>query len=107
MRCSSVSRTAARGSALAPTPTTPRSALASRASCFREWALANPSAWAYHRPMVEENKGWAVFITTPRGRNHAFAMYNHAGASPEWFCELLTANDTEALTRGGSRRDAE
>ena len=45
---------------------------------FSEWALANPSAWAYHRPMLEENNGWAVFITTPRGRNHAHAMYNHA-----------------------------
>ena len=38
---------------------------------YSEWALANPSAWAYHRPMLAENDGWALFITTPRGRNHA------------------------------------
>ena len=57
-----------------------------------------PCAWAYHRPMVEENNGWAAFITTPRGRNHAFAMYQHAQQSPEWFSELLTAKDTGALT---------
>jgi len=65
---------------------------------YSEWALANPSAWAYHRPMVEENNGWAAFITTPRGRNHAFSLYQHASQSADWFCELLTATDTAALT---------
>jgi len=65
---------------------------------YSEWALANPSAWAYHRPMLEENNGWAVFITTPRGRNHALTMFNHAKQSPDWFAELLTAKDTDALT---------
>jgi phage terminase large subunit len=61
---------------------------------YSEYALANPSAWAYHRPMVEENNGWATFVTTPRGRNHAFALFNHAQRSPDWFCERLTAKDT-------------
>jgi hypothetical protein len=45
---------------------------------YSEWALANPSAWAYHRPMVEENNGWALFITTPRGHNHAKQMFDYA-----------------------------
>ena len=65
---------------------------------YSEWALANPSAWAYHRPMVEENNGWAAFITTPRGRNHAFAMYNHAKQSKDWFAQLLTVKDTGSLS---------
>lgn len=65
---------------------------------FSEWALANPSAWGYYRPMVEENAGWAVFITTPRGRNHAKSLFDHASRSPEWFCELLTARDTGTLS---------
>jgi len=65
---------------------------------YSEWALANPSAWAYHRPMVEENNGWAAFITTPRGRNHAKAMFDHAARTPSWFCERLTALDTGTLT---------
>lgn len=65
---------------------------------FSEYALANPSAWAYTRPVLEENAGWAIFITTPRGRNHAFEMYKHASQLPGWFCELLTAEDTGALT---------
>jgi len=65
---------------------------------YSEWALANPSAWAYHRPIVEENNGWAAFITTPRGRNHAHAMFQHAERTPGWFCERLTAIDTGTLT---------
>lgn len=66
---------------------------------YSEWALANPSAWAYHRPMLEENDGWAAFITTPRGRNHAKALFDHAQKTPIWFSELLTALDTHALTQ--------
>lgn len=66
---------------------------------FSEWALANPSAWGYIRPMIEENDGWAVFITTPRGRNHALAMLEHARKHPDsWFCEVSSIEDTHALT---------
>lgn len=65
---------------------------------FSEWALANPSAWGYIRPMIEENNGWAAFITTPRGRNHAKSMYDHAVKSPNWFAEISTVTDTGALT---------
>lgn len=65
---------------------------------YSEWALANPSAWAYHRPMLEENNGWAAFITTPRGRNHAHAMLIHAKANPtRWHAEVLSVTDTRAL----------
>lgn len=65
---------------------------------FSEWALANPSAWAYIRPMIAENEGWATFITTPRGRNHGFSMYNMAREQPSWFAEVLTVDDTGALS---------
>lgn len=66
---------------------------------YSEWALANPSAWAYHRPMVEESKGVAVFITTPRGNNHAKAMYEMAKANPRWFAEVSNVEHTGALTK--------
>lgn len=65
---------------------------------FSEWALANPSAWAYIRPMLEENNGWAAFITTPRGRNHAHSMMEMAKANPRWFAQSLSIHDTGALT---------
>lgn len=66
---------------------------------FSEWALANPSAWGYIRPMVEENGGWAAFITTPRGNNHAKAMFDMARGNPRWFAEVSTVLDTGALTQ--------
>ena len=66
--------------------------------CYSEWALAHPAAWAYHRPILEENNGWAAFITTPRGRNHAKTMFDMALKTPGWFAEKLTAFNTHALS---------
>ena len=63
-----------------------------------EFALSNPSAWGYIRPMLEENNGWAAFITTPRGRNHAQSMYEMARNNPRWFAELLSIHNTAALS---------
>ena len=67
---------------------------------YSEWGLSNPAACAYHSPMIRETKGFAAFITTPRGRNHAKTMYDRAQRTPEtWFSQLLTINDTGALTQ--------
>ena len=67
---------------------------------YSEWALANPSAWAYHRPMIEENNGSAAFITTPRGNNHAKAMLDYAKLHPDrWFAEVSSVLQTHALTQ--------
>lgn len=61
---------------------------------FSEWALADPAAWAYIRPILAENGGWALFITTPRGRNHAATMYESVKGDQDWYCERLTAEQT-------------
>lgn len=65
---------------------------------YSEWALSNPSAYAYHKPMLRESKGKAVFITTPRGNNHAKTMLDMAKGEPGWFHEVLSVIDTKALT---------
>jgi phage terminase large subunit len=64
---------------------------------FSEWALADPRAWDYLRPILAENNGWALFIYTPRGRNHGAAMFDMAKQAPGWFCERLTVEDTGAI----------
>jgi phage terminase large subunit len=64
---------------------------------YSEWALSDPAAWAYHQPMIRETKGFAAFITTPRGRNHAKTMYDGATGA-NWFREMLSVEDTGALT---------
>ena len=70
---------------------------------FSEWALSNPSSWSFFRPMVLENDGWALFITTPRGHNHAEAMLKSAkeqrAAGKDWFWEVLTNDDTGRFTQ--------
>ncbi|MEL6259369.1 MAG: hypothetical protein AAFQ67_09985 [Pseudomonadota bacterium] len=69
-----------------------------RGVVFSEWALADPQAWAYVRPILLENKGWAWFITTPRGRNHAKTTYDNAAANADAFAERLPAYDTGVFT---------
>jgi len=65
---------------------------------FSEYSLQNPAAWDLIRPILAENGGWAVFNYTPRGRNHGFILYEMAKNNPEWFCELLTVDDTGVVT---------
>ncbi|KAB8122444.1 hypothetical protein D3W54_14735 [Komagataeibacter medellinensis] len=65
---------------------------------FSEWALANPSAWAFLSPILLENGGWAMFITTPRGRNHAKRFYDSMRDNPNWFCEVSSVERTGRFT---------
>jgi phage terminase large subunit len=65
---------------------------------FSEWARANPASWAYLAPILVENDGWAVFITTPLGRNHAKSMLDMARNNPAWFAEISTVADTAAIS---------
>lgn len=60
-----------------------------------EWALANPAAYAYMSPILRENGGWFLAITTPRGKNHAYRMLVDARRDYyNWFTEVLPATDT-------------
>jgi len=68
---------------------------------FSEWALCDPRAWDYIRPILRENNGWAMFITTFRGRNHAWQMAQHLKDNPEWYIDIRTIEDTCELD--GSR----
>jgi phage terminase large subunit len=64
-----------------------------------EWALCNPAAWAYLKPILDENGGWAMFITTPRGKNHAHAMYQMARENPKWFAEVSNVLKTGRFSK--------
>lgn len=66
---------------------------------WSEWAQSDPKSWPYLRPILVENGGWAVFISTPRGRNHAYNMYEAARHDPDWFAQVLTVDDTNVLTK--------
>lgn len=64
---------------------------------YSEWALANPTARAYLRPILAENGGWQIFITTPRGRNHAYTTLKAAEKMPGSFAQILDARDTSVF----------
>lgn len=66
---------------------------------FSEYALQNPQAWQFLRQVVRANQGTAIFITTPRGRNHAYELYEYAKTMPdEWFVSKLTVDDTKHIS---------
>jgi len=69
-----------------------------RGVIFSEYSVANPAAWAYIRPILAENGGWAIFIYTPRGRNHGLQLYNASKTSPGWFSQILPATATSVFT---------
>lgn len=67
---------------------------------FSEWAIAKPAAWAMLRPILDQNGGWAIFITTPRGRNHAMKSLSLAKKYPgDWHGEIVTATESKVFTK--------
>ena len=69
-----------------------------RGIVFSEYSLQNPKAWEYMRPILAENKGWAIFNYTPRGKNHGFKLWEMAKDNPKWFISKLTVDDTKVLS---------
>lgn len=61
---------------------------------YSEWAQADPSARGYLRPILAENHGWQLYITTPRGKNHAHKTHEAAKRNPDCFAQILTAEQT-------------
>ncbi len=65
---------------------------------FSEWSLADPAAWPYIRPILDENGGWAVFIYTSRGKNHGYRILKLARNSDNWYAEQLRADQANVFT---------
>lgn len=72
---------------------------------FSEYALQNPMAYQYIKPILTANHGWAIFISTPRGKNHLWELYQIALNSPEWYCTKLTVADTKHITLNDIERE--
>lgn len=72
---------------------------------FSEYGLSNPSSWGYLRPILLENKGWAIFNSTPRGKNHFYKMYEYAKSDENWFAQLLTVDETGLFSQDDLLRE--
>jgi phage terminase large subunit len=65
---------------------------------FSEWSLTDPRAWDFVRPILAQNGGWAMFIYTPRGKNHGWELLEMARANPDWFTEVLDCHKTNFIS---------
>lgn len=65
---------------------------------FSEYALCKPEAWSYISPILEENNGYAIFISTVRGENHFTELFNYAKNNPDWFASRVDADQSGVFT---------
>lgn len=62
---------------------------------FSEYSISNPLGWDLIRPILKLNGWWAIFVYTPRGKNHGYELLRVAENNPEsWFLSLKWANQT-------------
>lgn len=64
-----------------------------------EAALADPNAFGFFRPILLENDGWSVHISSVRGRNHFYRLFKAHEHNPKAFVQLLSAETSGAFTR--------
>ena len=72
---------------------------------FSEYALQDPRAYQFLRPILTGNDGIALFISTPRGKNHLWEMYNIACNSDNWFAYKLSVNETGHISLNDIERE--
>ena len=60
---------------------------------YSEYAIQNPEGRKFLRPIVIANKGWEVFVFTPRGPNHGEDVWKEAGREPA-FRQMLNIEQT-------------
>jgi hypothetical protein len=65
---------------------------------FSEWALADPAAYGFMSPILQENGGWVLWVYTARGRNHGYTTYQRAIESPDWYGQISRADETGVFT---------
>lgn len=64
---------------------------------FSEYSIMKPEVWDFISPILAENGGWAVFVYTPRGQNHAYKLMQNAQKNAKWHVEVLKVSYTNAV----------
>lgn len=66
---------------------------------FSEFAMSNPHIWtAVAKPILAQNQGWALFASTPMGRNHFYDLWNMALHEPSWYTSRVTAIESGVVS---------
>jgi hypothetical protein len=64
---------------------------------FSEFAITHPQAREFVRPILAENGGSELLITTPRGYNHAWKLWQTAQADKRWHTSMVTVDDSRII----------
>lgn len=77
---------------------------------FTEYALQSDDSYKFLRPILAANAGQAIFISTPRGKNHMYQLYEIAKdqmkyGSADWFAYRLTLDDTQHIPLSEIEKD--
>lgn len=63
-----------------------------------EYAQMSPSMFSeILRPALSDRKGWAVWMGTPKGRNHFYDLYEQMQRDADWHVALYRASETGIL----------
>jgi hypothetical protein len=63
-----------------------------------EYGDMDPRAWAeVLRPALADREGWAIFIGTPKGRNHFCEIWESNADRDDWFRLMLKASETQLI----------
>lgn len=63
-----------------------------------EAALSNPTSFAFFEPMLLENGGWSIHVSSVRGKNHFYKEYMDAMQDEKSYASHLSAYDVEVFT---------
>jgi phage terminase large subunit len=63
-----------------------------------EYGDSRPSLWEQViLPTLTDRRGWAVFIGTPKGKNHFYHVHQRAIKDPNWFSMTVKASESGIL----------
>lgn len=63
-----------------------------------EYGDARPSLWGQVvLPTLADRKGWAIFIGTPKGKNHFYKIHQRSLNEPGWYSLVLKASESQIL----------
>lgn len=66
---------------------------------FSEYSLQDEKAYSMSKPILAGNDGWALFLSTPRGKNHLYTLWQIATQNPKvWYSNMLTVKDTKHIS---------
>lgn len=65
---------------------------------FSEAAMADPTTYAFFRPILLENNGWSMHVSSTRGKNHFYQLYEAMKDNPHAYVSHISARDTTVFS---------